>query len=105
MTFRWREHEQAHAELREAALYLDGVREGWGQKFADAVEAAVESILESPHSWGLHGGKRRTPQVHSRGIAGFRYSIKYIVRGDEVVVIAYAHERRHPDYWAQRLSE
>jgi hypothetical protein len=40
VTYRWREHEDAHAELREAVFFLEDVREGWGDRFADAVEAA-----------------------------------------------------------------
>ncbi|QEW03868.1 type II toxin-antitoxin system RelE/ParE family toxin [Microbacterium lushaniae] len=103
MTYRWREHEAAHAELREAILFLEDQREGWGERFADAVEAAINSILESPDSWGLHRGRPRVPPVRSRSVAGFRYDIKYVVIEDEVIVLAYAHERRKPNYWSERL--
>ncbi len=105
MTYRWREHEAAHAEFREAVLFLEDEREGWGDRFADSVEAAINSILDSPHSWGLHRGGRREPPVRTRSVAGFRYDIKYIVQDDEVVIVAYAHERRRPGYWASRLNE
>jgi hypothetical protein len=43
------------------------------------------------------------PPVRSRSIAGFRYDIKYVVVEDEVIVLAYAHERRKPKYWSDRL--
>lgn len=102
MIRRWREHPAAHTQLREAVLFLEDQREGWGERFADAVEAAIASILESPHSWGLHRGRPRVPAVRSRSIAGFRYDIKYVVIDDEVIVLAYAHERRKPDYWSDR---
>ena len=105
MTYRWREHEDAHAELREAVFFLEDVREGWGDRFADAVEAAIASILESPHSWGVHRGRRHDPPVRTRSVAGFRYDIKYIVVGDEVIIVAYAHERRRPGCWASRLDD
>lgn len=105
MTYRWREHEAAHAELREAVLFLENQREGWGDRFADAVEAAINSVLDSPLSWGLHRGERRKPAVRTRSVAGFRYDIKYIVQDDEVVIVAYAHERRRPGYWTNRLNE
>jgi plasmid stabilization system protein ParE len=100
--YRWREHPAAHAELREAVLFLEDQREGWGERFADAVETAIASILESPHSWGLHRGRPRVPAVRSRSVAGFRYDIKYVVIDDEVIVLAYAHERRKPGYWSDR---
>lgn len=76
MTFYWREHQEAHDELREAVFYLEQVREGWGDKFADAVEAAIESIVESPYGWSFHHGRRRSTQIRTRSVAGFRYSIK-----------------------------
>ncbi|WP_022882967.1 hypothetical protein [Gryllotalpicola ginsengisoli] len=105
MTYRWREHEAARAELLEAALLLEAERAGWGDRFVDAVEAAIRSIADAPHSWGLHRGRRFDPPVHTRSVAGFRYDIKYIVLGDEIVIIAYAHERRRPAYWAHRLKD
>lgn len=43
--------------------------------------------------------------MRTRSVAGFRYDIKYIVVGDEVIIVAYAHERRRPGYWASRLDD
>lgn len=105
MTYRWRDHEAARAELREAARFLEDERDGWGDRFIDAVEAALRSIVVSPLSWGVHRGRSYDPPVHTRSVAGFRYDIKYIVVADEVVIIAYAHERRRPGYWAHRLRD
>ncbi|QDP97732.1 type II toxin-antitoxin system RelE/ParE family toxin [Microlunatus elymi] len=104
MTYRWSQLDEARTELREAASFLEDEREGWGDRFIDAVEAAIASIVESPHTWALHRGKARTPPVHTRSVAGFRYDIKYLVHGEEVVIIAYAHERRRPEYWARRVT-
>ncbi len=41
----------------------------------------------------------------ARGLDGFPYRIVYFTRGDEIVVVAYAHERRRPGYWKKRLSD
>jgi len=100
--YRWRQHEDARKELREAANFLEDEREGLGDRFIDAVEAAIASIVESPHTWGLHRGDPRTPPIRTRSVAGFRYDIKYIIHEDTVVIIAYAHERRRPGYWSHR---
>lgn len=102
MIYRWRQHEDARKELREAANFLEDEREGLGDRFIDAVEAAIASIVESPHTWGLHRGDPRTPPIRTRSVAGFRYDIKYIIHEDTVVIIAYAHERRRPGYWSHR---
>jgi hypothetical protein len=105
VTYRWRDHEAARAELLEAARFLEDERAGLGEQFMDAVEAALRSIVDSPLAWGLRRGRRYDPPVHSRSVVGFRYDIKYIVIGDDIVVIAYAHERRRPGYWTARLND
>lgn len=35
----------------------------------------------------------------------FPYQVVYLVIDNDVVVIAIAHDRRRPGYWAERLSE
>src|SRR3546814_4725501 len=47
VTYRWREHEAGHAELREAILFLEDQREGWVSA-SPKPEAAIGSILDSP---------------------------------------------------------
>lgn len=83
-------------------MYLEDVRRGLGIRLLDAVDAALRSILEDPTAWSIHQGQAHAPPVRTRSVAGFRYDIKYVVVNDEVVVLAYAHERRRPDYWAER---
>ena len=45
MSRSWRQHPAA-AELRDAVLYLEEVREGLGERFLDAVNTALRSILD-----------------------------------------------------------
>jgi plasmid stabilization system protein ParE len=104
VTAAWREHGEAHEELRASVHWYEDRRERWGDKFADAVESAIDSIVGSPTSWGFYRGIRRTPQVYCRSLAGFPYDIVYLVRGGEVYIVAYAHERRSPGYWVRRID-
>ena len=76
-----------------------------GDVFMDAVDVAVESILDPSINWGFYRDRQRTPQVYSRSVAGFPFDIVYLRIDDEIYVVAYAHERRRPGYWAQRLSD
>lgn len=105
MRFAWREHDEAHEELRAAVHWYEDRREGWGDRLADAVEGAVDSILDPSISWGFYRGRRRTPQVYSRSVAGFPFDIIYLRIGDAVYIVAYAHERRQPGYWEQRIED
>lgn len=103
MTYTWREHAEALDEYREAVTWFEVQRVGWGDVFMDAVDAAIESILDASISWGFYRARRRTPQVYSRSIAGFPFDIIYLVIDGEVYIVAYAHERRHPGYWKHRV--
>ncbi|MDO5672756.1 MAG: hypothetical protein Q4G30_07890 [Actinomycetaceae bacterium] len=104
MSRQWQEHEDAHKELRAAIFWYEEQRIGWGNKFADATEAAIESILEAEFCWGLYLDTRSDPQFYSRSIKGFPFYVVYMVLNDEVFVLAYAHERRRPGYWLDRLK-
>ncbi|MFT3852131.1 MAG: hypothetical protein QM733_05260 [Ilumatobacteraceae bacterium] len=42
--------------------------------------------------------------VRSKKIETYPYRIVYYVRDEEVVTDAYAHERRRPAYWANRVG-
>lgn len=84
-------------------LYLEEVRGGLGERFLDAVDVALRSILDDPEAWSVHQGRAHVPVVRTRSVPGFRYDIKYVIVGEGVVVLAYAHERRRPGYWSDRI--
>jgi plasmid stabilization system protein ParE len=35
----------------------------------------------------------------------FPYTLRYVVRGDEVWVMAVSHQHRRPDYWVERIND
>ena len=104
MTLTWREHPEAFDEFRAAVEWYEGKRVGWGEVFIDAVDAAIASILDPSVQWGFYRARRSDPQLFSRRVAGFPYDIIHLRLEGEVLIIAYAHERRRPGYWVPRLS-
>lgn len=46
----------------------------------------------------------REPVVRRKGVAGFPYGIIYYLTDSEIVIVAYAHEKRRPGYWRHRLD-
>ena len=105
MTFTWLEHSEAHEELWEAALGYAGISEELGERFLHAIELALESVLDPAFRWGFYRDRVSQPQIYARSVAGFPFQVVYVLRGNEVLVLAYAHERRRPAYWAHRLRE
>lgn len=104
MSFTWREHDEAHDELRQAAHRYSEISNKLGERFVSAVESALESVLDPAFRWGFYRDRISEPQVYARSVAGFPFQVVYVLRAEEVVVLAYAHERRQPEYWAHRLN-
>lgn len=104
MSLAWREHAEALDEYQAAAAWYEAQRPGWGDVFMDAADAAIKSILDPSIQWGYYRRQRRTTQVYTRGIAGFPFSIIYLIVDGQVYIVAYAHERRRPNYWQHRVN-
>jgi len=91
--------EEARAEFLHEVEYFTDVSPRLGKRFDQAVqkaEALAAELAEAgfPYKFGT---RRVFP-------GKFKFSIVYVVREDEVVVLAVAPFRRKPSYWQHRLS-
>jgi plasmid stabilization system protein ParE len=91
-------HDEAKAEVTEAAAYLESQRRGYGDRFIDAVESAREFVVNHPRS-----GHPEPFDVRVWPVQGFSYSIVYTLDDDDVFIIAVRHHRRRTGYWRSRL--
>jgi toxin ParE1/3/4 len=91
-------HDEAKAEVREAAAYLERQRRGYGERFIEAVESAREFVINHPRS-----GHPEPFDVRVWPVQGFSYSIVYTLEEDDVFIIAVRHHRRRTGYWRSRL--
>ena len=97
----------------EASRYRGGggIRTGWsiafyeerkgglGLDFETAARQALETIAAAPERWPT--GKRGTRRyVMSR----FPFVIHYIDMPNKLWIVAFAHAKRKPGYWAKRLE-
>lgn len=105
MTLAWREHPEALEEYRAAANWYEDKREGLGEAFTQAVDTAVESVLDPAIKWGRYQGRQTSPQIYTRSVAGFPFKVIYLELDEEILVVAYAHEKRRPGYWMHRVDE
>ena len=89
---------EADWELTKEAVFY--AREGGaelGGAFVTEVERALAVLCDHPElgaPW--RSTRRRFP------LRKFPFNVIYYVRGDELRVVALAHHRRAPDYWADR---
>ena len=68
------------------------------QRFFDTYLQARELILEDPDRYTIIFEEYR--RVH---LKKFPYKIIYAFEARTVYVIAIAHDKRHPDYWKDRV--
>jgi hypothetical protein len=94
---------QAAAEEAEAAIaWYEGERRGLGADFAVCVERALDlledgliPLLPLPGESGRVGAKRLI-------LRRFPYDVIVLERGEELIVVAFAHHSRKPGYWRAR---
>jgi toxin ParE1/3/4 len=69
----------ARAEMRDAALFYEGCRDGLGQEFLDATEFAFGEIAHRPMIWRVLKGRFRRYLIH-----GFPYAVIYAIEDDTI---------------------
>jgi toxin ParE1/3/4 len=88
---------EANEDLLEARAWYDNIRPSLGQRFALAVEATAEAIMEHPVQFPMvHRNRRRA------GVRRFPYGIFFEPEEHRIVVIACFHGRRNPRRWQSR---
>jgi len=94
-----RSSQRASEELAAAVRWYELQRADLGFEFLEAISAAVSLIEESPEIGSPIGEDPRTRRVL---VARFPYQVIHRVRTTEIVLVAFAHSKRHPDYWKSR---
>lgn len=100
MTRRIRVEPEAEAELLAAVQWYEHQRERLGLELLDRAADTYRLVAEGCRGTpviGVDGNVRRAP------IARFPLWIVFTEHGGDVVILAYAHERRRPGYWVGRL--
>ena len=95
---------QAVEEAEAAAIWYEKERKGLGAEFAAAIETAIDVIEDGflplspmPGNSGRKGAKRLI-------LRRFPYDVVVVERGDEMIIVAFAHHSRKPGYWRERTS-
>jgi plasmid stabilization system protein ParE len=90
---------EAEEELAEAAQWYETKRVGLGIELVAMVDQAFDEILDSPLSFALWRSDR---PYRRKVLTRFPYVIFFRVEDDAVEIMAVAHAKRRPGYWAAR---
>ncbi|MCX4241569.1 type II toxin-antitoxin system RelE/ParE family toxin [Paraliomyxa miuraensis] len=92
-------HPEAADEFADAVAWYERQQLGLGDGFEDAVYGGVDRIVERPLAWPVWVGYAPARVFN---LQRFPFRLVY-THGDGVLVIAVAHMKRRPGYWASRL--
>jgi toxin ParE1/3/4 len=90
-----RYHEAAEEELLNEIGYLELQAQGLGRRFFAEIRRAEDRIVQFPQS-----AQEIRPGIRKAILRTFQYAIE----PEEILVLAVAHHRRRPGYWAGRLT-
>lgn len=93
---------EAELELGEAVRWYEARSPGLGAGLVAAVGDALARVLEEPGAFPMVAALG-LPRVRRTLVARFPYAIIFVESPDRVDVIAVAHGRREPLYWAERV--
>ena len=96
MTFRFLP--PAEAELLEGISYYSAIRPELGSRFEQAIAEAVRSAVAHPER-----GAPRSKSTRRWLVKNFPFGIIYRASESEVLIVAVAHQRKKPEYWAGRV--
>lgn len=91
-------HPKARAEFEKSALFYNEKFPGLGLEFAAEVQTAVAFAFAHPEA-----GTPVSDRFRRVVVRRFPYSVVYRSKGDRIYIIAVAHQRRHPNYWNDRV--
>jgi toxin ParE1/3/4 len=90
-------HPEAQKELNECALYYEDKSAGLGLRFVLEFEEAIRQIESYPLA-----GREVTQGIRRVLLETFEHGIVYFANKERVEVLAIAHSKRKPNYWAKR---
>ncbi|CAN5687533.1 hypothetical protein BH11VER1_BH11VER1_33600 [soil metagenome] len=92
--------EEAQWELLDGISYYEEARSGLGQRFKDEVDRCILWIADHPELYRVRpSGYRRI------NLRVFPYYIPYIVRGQNLWILAVSHASRKPLHWLSRRGK
>lgn len=87
---------EAEVEAREAFLYYFDIDDELGLQFELEFRELLERISTRPHSFPKFSNYRKAVMTR------FPFCLFFKFEGEDVILLAVAHQRRRPGYWQKR---
>lgn len=87
---------QAEEDASAAAEWYEAQNHGLGERFLAAVVATIDRVADGPAQYVR---LELAPKYRRARVQRFPYAVVFSVQGEEIEIVAVAHERRAPGYW------
>lgn len=87
----------AQCEFNEAQEFYEIGQAGLGKRFESEMKQALQRIKQYPEAFSIETGEIRKCLTHK-----FPYKILFSIEANTIVVLAFAHQHRRPNYWIDR---
>jgi len=91
--------EIAQLEFNEAKEFYEIEQTGLGAKFGNEIKNGFLRIQQFPQAWPSDCKETRRYLTRK-----FPYKIIYSIQENEIVILAFAHLHRKPNYWVDRIK-
>jgi ParE toxin of type II toxin-antitoxin system, parDE len=91
-------HPEAADEYEEAVVYYEDCQTGLGKQLTQEIDASINLILAFPKAWTTLNGEIKRILVRR-----FPFGLLYILRNDEIYILAVMNLNRKPNYWKERV--
>jgi hypothetical protein len=91
-------HPAARQEFWHEVAFYDRHGQGLGDELATDVERVIQDIRHYPEMGATDSAGTRRAKVHR-----FPFNIIYRVQAEQIVLVAFAHHSRKPEYWRKRM--
>ena len=88
---------RAEQDARAAFLWYAERSPMAAADFQSLLTTAVEDLAETALAW-----PEKEPGIRARVLGKYPYTLMYRVKGDEVLIVAVAHQKRRPGYWKEK---
>jgi hypothetical protein len=92
-------HRAATGEHLDNVAFYESRQPGLGADYLSEFEKTMAHICTAPSFYPAIGASN----IHKAGLKRFPFHIIYRAESAQIVVLAVAHQRRRPSYWAGRL--
>ncbi len=89
---------EAADELLEARQWYERRDIDVARRFAESIDFTIRKIAENPLRWPLYRKNTRRCVLSK-----FPFSVIYLSKNQVVQIVAFAHAKRRPGYWDERI--